>query len=420
MLQCAWTVRRAHLHYLGALSGPTQNIYFTVVSTRSIAPDLSTLVQNGNDDSLQVRLQVLVDPCDPDPCRHNGICSVLDRQDVIVAQCTCRYPWAGAYCDTLAMSREVYTWEMLLLVLSNSVMIPAVLESVSQTHYQIATCLSASALFSAVYHLCDTDTVCLFTLSFEALHVLDVLFSVVSIASLLLFYAPITREQHASGSLFLLALLLGPIIVDPTNAIVLVIAVVGSIAVTVVLWCYHFRRSTPSSLQIETINDSVNRSSLYTTVPQSDLSLQPGDIELSSNFGNGDDNAQISEDREVLSNPLHLARQSLDPRSSGDASRSNSTTSTTTLNQSSSLRARVIEVLSHGREGVAGGVVGLVGLSCYALDSRTNYWFVHSIWHVAMMVAAYLLLRGRHALFLHFGIDFDRRERKECGDCATN
>ena len=44
---------------------------------------------------------------------------------------------------------------------------------------------------------------------------------------------------------------------------------------------------------------------------------------------------------------------------------------------------------------VAGMFLGLLGLMCFALQGRDDYYILHSMWHVLMMLSAYLLLRGR-------------------------
>lgn len=62
--------------------------------------------------------------------------------------------------------------KILLLVLSNAAMLPAVLLCVRKHYAFVAALLGMSAASSAVYHLCDTDVYCIAGLSFYSLQVL--------------------------------------------------------------------------------------------------------------------------------------------------------------------------------------------------------------------------------------------------------
>ena len=42
-----------------------------------------------------------------------------------------------------------------------------------------------------------------------------------------------------------------------------------------------------------------------------------------------------------------------------------------------------------------GLLLGFIGLIFFALQSRTNYSVLHSLWHVSMMLSAYLIVRGK-------------------------
>ncbi len=46
-----------------------------------------------------------------------------------------------------------------------------------------------------------------------------------------------------------------------------------------------------------------------------------------------------------------------------------------------------------------GVLCGLIGLSCFVLQTRENYWIYHSAWHVLVMIASYLLLKGKYEFF---------------------
>ena len=81
------------------------------------------------------------------------------------------YPWAGERCDELTTSEKWYHVQISLLVISNLTMIPGVLFTIYHELYLIAVGLFTAAMASIFYHLCDTDTYCIFGLSFGSLQV---------------------------------------------------------------------------------------------------------------------------------------------------------------------------------------------------------------------------------------------------------
>ncbi len=81
------------------------------------------------------------------------------------------YPWAGERCYELATSEKWYHVQISLLVISNLTMIPGVLFTIYHELYLIAVGLFTAAMASIFYHLCDTDTYCIFGLSFGSLQV---------------------------------------------------------------------------------------------------------------------------------------------------------------------------------------------------------------------------------------------------------
>ena len=60
---------------------------------------------------------------------------------------------------------------MVLLVVSNCAMVPAVMFSLQQHYYFVATLLSISSISSGLYHLCDSDVYCIAGLNFHSLQV---------------------------------------------------------------------------------------------------------------------------------------------------------------------------------------------------------------------------------------------------------
>jgi hypothetical protein len=48
---------------------------------------------------------------------------------------------------------------------------------------------------------------------------------------------------------------------------------------------------------------------------------------------------------------------------------------------------------------LCGMVLGIVGLLFFAFQSRENYWLFHSLWHICVMTASFLLLKGKYEFF---------------------
>jgi hypothetical protein len=44
---------------------------------------------------------------------------------------------------------------------------------------------------------------------------------------------------------------------------------------------------------------------------------------------------------------------------------------------------------------IIGLLLGAVGTLAFYLQNRTNYWYVHSIWHGSIMLSAYFILIGK-------------------------
>lgn len=432
-----------HFHTRGDIMDSSRRIYFRVglqyPSGTAYDRVVESIVQELQDNAItiDVQMKMVADPCEalgPRPCAHGGTCVASSAgtlglsstassnavtaslgDAVITAQCRCRYPWAGAACRDLAVPSDVYAWQVIVLVVTNAAMWPAIALSLHYELYLITVGLTASSLSSAVYHLCDTEVYCLAGVSFEAWHVLDVLFSVAMIATVVLFLAPISRSLHAACSVAVLSLILAPVIDDPTNAAVLGLTVFLSIAATLLLWVTHLRRLTPptsssSSSLLPSSTAAVDGGPSYASVPmfsdESTRSTEDSDDATTTMTMSSDDRGDI--EMEALSsgssgstsvNPLH--RTAAD----GGSDPIPSMTTATVRLRPETAPLSVTALLHESLDLVIAAGIGTVGLSSYALDNRTNYWYVHSLWHMCMMTAAFFLLRGRMRIFKRFDID---------------
>jgi hypothetical protein len=45
---------------------------------------------------------------------------------------------------------------------------------------------------------------------------------------------------------------------------------------------------------------------------------------------------------------------------------------------------------------VVGACLAVSGITCFAMQSRTNYWLMHSFWHLLVMSSSYFLMKGRN------------------------
>ena len=134
------------------------------------------------------------------------------------------------------------------------------------------------------------------------------------------------------------------------------------------------------------IKDPSHTSSQDREVEYSALSLQEQDTPLSAHSMSGDD-LEMSTLRVNTQGQRSLT---LDNPTSSDGEQDNeSDLSIPTSSCSVGLIDPRLQMP------VAGMCLGLLGLMCFALQGRDDYYILHSMWHVLMMLSAYLLLRGR-------------------------
>jgi hypothetical protein len=212
--------------------------------------------------------------------------------------------------------------------------------------------------------------------------VLDVLMSVASISSILLLYAPISRKMHSALSLLCIGLLVAMVSNAPTSPANVAVAGVFALLSCVVGWlCVRGadRKDRRANRSMDGGNHGVcaeRRAPVYSALAQGqtvDDSVRGGmDVEMVSTsgrlegqWGSGDAEVGGVSEGDVWQ-----------PTGDGGAWASWPTDS----------RLRLP---------AAGLALGIVGLSCFALQGRDNYYLFHSLWHVLMMVSAYLLVRGR-------------------------
>lgn len=235
---------------------------------------------------------------------------------------------------------------------------------------------------------------------------MDILFSICSISSILLLYAPMSRSVHTAVSLLCLALLVPPVADQPTSPVNLVLALTFALLVLAVGWGAVLRQGDRRGSQVTHLLGGLF---LHT---QSDPLLH-------GTAGASGEEVIFDKPLAVVTNGEEMVYSSI-ARNSPELREEDIemmdlsqgiTPSTEYFDNSSDLAAvyssngTCPEVcVEHERHVWAlpavGMLVGLVGLMCFALQRRENYYISHSLWHVFMMISAYLLVRGRRHLYV--------------------
>lgn len=343
----SWTISGISFHNLQ--SPEIERLFFLLDSLENLPKELQDIAK-----SLDFHLSASFSLCPDHTCNH-GIC-LINKGEIISSSCYCKYPWAGESCSELSVSNEKYYLQVVSLVLSNFAMIPAIILAFSFQFYFVAMGLSVSSFGSAIYHLCDTDAYCAFGLSFQSLQVLDILFCTSMIAIILLLYAPITKDIHSTISIAVIGLLVSPITSNPTNAMNVILTISSSIFVVALIWLYRYY-SISTSHKIS-----------YRGLSQID------DL-----------------DEDSFSDGLELPSLSPPSYVSNRPSKSNSSSNIFIRLPTLSLKNILLALF--------GSFVGLLGFAFFVNQSRVNYWYTHSLWHIFVMLSAYILILGRIVIF---------------------
>jgi hypothetical protein len=305
---------------------------------------------------------VMFVPCPTDACLH-GTC-ILQEGDVSISSCQCKYPWAGERCDQLGVSDKLYLVQIVLLASSNMAMIPAIAYCAYNHMPFIGSILTSSAVASAFYHLCDTDVYCTFDLSFDSLHIFDVLFSLISIAAVTLSYGAwdVHSDLYCSIVMIITAILISPVSTNPTAPSIIVGTIAVSIAIAAASWiiAFHYYKCFKYK---------------YRKMSTTEAVADEDHIEMES-FAS----SHVNLDAIVDINQLRWIETPV---------------STTVDISSHSLYQRALVRVSMLRYTIIGLLLGAVGTLAFYLQNRTNYWYVHSIWHGSIMLSAYFILIGK-------------------------
>lgn len=180
------------------------------------APSASVAEQDWG--AWSVSVSVRTTPCTATSCdSRGGQCQVgWASPALLLAQCRCGARYAGEACEVQVVSTAFYTLQVVLLVGSNLAMVPAVVLAVRKrmigerkavrivaarvvAFSQSERCPAAESIVlvcsfvvSAVYHMCDTGTMC-FDLHYSMLQSLDFLLALLSIGMMALHFTALSR-----------------------------------------------------------------------------------------------------------------------------------------------------------------------------------------------------------------------------------
>lgn len=399
-----WTLMKPRLPGVSFSSGSNNYLYARVMLGHTDI-NISTY-------SFNIATTLTFEPCPTDACNH-GTCE-NQLGDVASSSCDCKYPWAGESCGELGIPYWFFIIQISCLVLSNLAMLPGILFAYFHNMPLFSILLSSSATSSALYHLCDTDVWCMGGLSFKSLQIYDILFSTVSVAAVIMHHSPWSADTHSALVICIFSILISPISNDPTDPFNIIIALTFSIIVCILAWIssvivhrfpylggvkrnntwrtnYGMKSSTPLSSRIAAATNG------YAPVANkdSDSKFTNDNIEMKS-FNEKDTNSFdddiIGFDNESESDDSHEIESSRENLGEWSAVSMNSATwmekFTTTIK---SIPATVYLL----RWTFLGLLLSLLGIACFALQTRLTYWYMHSLWHLLVMSSVLPSLFGR-------------------------
>lgn len=208
--------------------------------------------------------------------------------------------------------------------------------------------------------------------------------SLASISSAILLYAPISKHTHSSLSLLCLCILVAFVSSNPTSPANIAVAGGFAVVACAVGWLIVHgaggeRDKVVAGCSLRAFHEQTEREGVA-SAPDRVAGSRSGAAEYSAlptgsvHQGDGGD----VEMTQHGASPLHTGL------AEGNAE-------VVTQDEQLSWGSLVLAPLG-------GMVAGLLGLTAFALQGRDNYYIMHSVWHVCMMAAAYLLVFGRLGL----------------------
>lgn len=240
---------------------------------------------------------------------------------------------------------------------------------------------------------------------------MDVLFCTVCMASMILFYSPIKRQTHSALTLMSVALLVTPVANNPTDSLNIICAIAGSVTLSFLLWLNYIL--VVNKCTLTTLYNSLccrsngrveatvsrrkrpKRKMKYTFVPSSDPS--------------GDSQSDPTANGIELTASQAMDRGNVFLRNRDQADVESSFVSVESRYSQNSFRDWELYItncildlpdnLYDCKFALFGLLLAGVGLAFFVLQTRESYWFMHSMWHMCVMLSSYCLIRGRFDFF---------------------
>lgn len=382
-----WTIQKPRLP--GLLSTGSNNYLYARITLGRSTVNTSSL-------SFNISTTLMFKLCTTGSCVH-GDCEIQDGY-IQSSYCNCKYPWGGVRCDELALPYWYFAIQVSCLTLSNLAMLPGILLAYFHNMALFSILLTSSATSSALYHLCDTDVYCIGGLSFKSLQIIDILFSTVSVATIIVHHSPVSSNTLAAFVICIISFLILPISDDPTNPQNIFIAILLSITMCILGWLsaiiihrYPYLNKRDDTWRFNPGTHFSAAAKGYAPVAVKDTDSIEMQLRDSQDLIN-----KINDDEDGFDHSSDEQENELSQEISTSCSTADMNTSTIL-----SLVDRIricIKSIPIFRWTALGLVLALSGILCFTYQDRLTYWYMHSLWHVLIMSSVLPLLLGRGML----------------------
>lgn len=219
--------------------------------------------------------------------------------------------------------------------------------------------------------------------------------STAMMAMVIMLYAPVSSAVHAALSVFSFSLLVSPVANNATSPVNVVLALSLALLSVAVAWTLWRWRVSPSLLKhlsnmLRARRPAGERENSLASVEYTQVALEDS----------SHDKPQQPERRDRAGDIEMLALHSPTRQRHRLGGEERELAVVHRPAGAPLSWEEIRKLLYHSRTGFVGAIMGLLGLFFFANQTRTNYWYVHSLWHVLMMFSAYFLVRGRVDLFV--------------------
>jgi hypothetical protein len=344
--------------------------------------------------------------------------------------------------------------QVVMLVISNLAMIPSLFLCHKVECWILLVVLSASMTSSMLYHICDTEVYCA-GVAFDTWQVVDNLFCILSITSLILYYAPVSSTWFSTVVFVFMAMLVSPVSSAPTNPMNGIGGALLAIAIVGLQWAKYIYWNKDSPVDVDVFdqirNDDEDNNDYGNDYNPSDskkqlktkfgnyVAVQPDDEEGAAGADTDEEISNLiafshkdseigasttgsptrgrSRDRQELeltnvrSSPSQVSRRTAVGNSSvgvnenpgirtGSSSEDSISAHSASVMSSWVSVGTILRICMQCRRSrpTIGAVLVTVGIASFANQNKDNYWLLHSMWHICMMLGGYIMLLSRNSV----------------------